>query len=429
MEGVSVIHNKEAKQSVLACILKDSSTCDYIFRTIKPQYFYIDLHKTIYNTIQELTNKDIPVDLVSLCEELINSDKLDDIGGSYYLTQLIEMLPTSLNYKNYCKIVKDTYIKRTVNGIALEYGNFDTNKYMGVEALEIVAGLTSRLTMLNEEAQDEETVDYESELLDFIEKRMVEGNAYSGIETGFSKLDKYIGGLEDGSLNIIGARPSVGKSAIAMCMVNNMINRGEKVVLFSLEMTIKELLMRLVSIRKRINGMKIRNASSLSESEYKSLVSCTSELRNKFIHKFDNIIEIDHMCNKIDNLVKDYGIRVVFIDYLQLIRNRSCKSNRNEYIGDICRKLKYSAMKHKICIVLLSQLSRDVEKREDKRPRQSDLRDSGEIEQTASTVMFLHRDTMSDDDSAEMILAKNRNGEVGMIPMVFNKCYTEFMEV
>lgn len=437
MTEMTKIFSLEAEQSVLGSILIDPSCFDEVVGIVKPIDFYRRAHQVIFSTMKDMVEEGCPLDLVTLTERLQSARKLDEVGGVTYLTELAESVPTTSNVDYYARIVRDKSIYRHLKQVGSKISNLSDQK---------VEDAIGKAESLIEEISDhylsgtKDTIkDIDTLMLMATERlgeRIDNKGSIQGLATGFYDLDQTLSGLHKGDLIVVAARPSMGKTAFALNISSNVINNDKTVILFSLEMSSSQLIDRLICSIGNIDSHLYRSGE-LTDSDYDKYSQTLSSLSGKklFIDDKPNLTvgEIKSKCRKIK---RNYGLDLVIIDYLQQIQSESDKNiyNRNEEIGQITRSLKIMARELNIPVVVLSQLSRAVEQRQDKRPMLSDLRDSGTIEQDADVVAFLYRDDYYNEETekkniAEVIIGKQRNGPVGKVELLFLKEYSKFVSL
>ncbi len=425
--------NLQAEQSVLGSMLLDKSAIVKAIEILHPDSFYRDAHKYIYEAILELFDKGEPVDLVTVTESLRKADKLDSAGGSVYITDLLNSVPTAANVEYYAKIVEEkATLRRLINA-----GTFMVSEaYEEPENVEQILDRAERsifdiaLKRTREGFHKLEQV--LTNVLDKIDRLYGKQQHITGIPTGYTDLDNLTAGFQSADLIIVAARPSVGKTAFALNMAQNMAIKFKiPVAVFSLEMSKDQLAQRMLCSEAEIDAIRLKTAS-LPDTGWKKLTRALSKLSEAPIYIDDSAaitaMEIRAKCRR---LKIEKGLGLVIIDYLQLMSGRGRVENRVQEISEIARSLKTLARELDIPVIALSQLSRAVEQRTDRIPRLSDLRESGEIEQTADLVMFIHRDDYYNPQSergnvAEIIIAKQRNGPVGTIELVFRKDIAKF---
>lgn len=424
--------NTEAEQSVLGSMLLDREVIPVVMEHLKSEDFYREDHKEIFDAIQELSEKGEPVDLITVADKLKSRGTLEATGGLAYLSNIASMVPTTANIKYYVEIVQEKSILRKLISTSSEIIN------MSYEAREEVAVILDRAEQGIFGILQNRTMkgfthikDVLVETFNRLEELYGRDNEITGVPTGFSELDRITAGLQNSDFILIAARPSVGKTAFALNIAQYVGIRARiPVAVFNLEMSKEQLVNRILCSEAMVDSHKLRTGR-LSEEDWQKIGQTLGPLSEAPIYIDDtagsSIMDIRSKARRL-KLEKKMGL--VIIDYLQLIQGRN-KENRQQEISDISRQLKILAKELNIPVVALSQLSRSVESRSDKRPILSDLRDSGAIEQDADIVMFLYRDDYYNEDTEkkniiEVNIAKHRNGSTGTFELVWIPQYTKF---
>lgn len=428
------LYSIQAEQGLLGGLLLDPDKIKDI--NLQPEQMYRPQHVHIFRTMLEIDSGNEPVDLITMTARLAEKGLIEDVGGIGYLAQLSETTPSTSNIKYYEKIVwskwRDREVVRNTEALrqAVHSGN-DTE-------LAIQTQMAALMNLSREDKNSDGRI--ENGLMKVFESLESPVKGLVGMDTGFAELNRMTAGLQEEDLVIVAARPSVGKTAFSLNVANNVAGEDEEgdiAVIFSLEMGEEQLLKRMLSINGNIDGSRMRTAE-LTNEEWERLPQAMAALNNKNIRIFDDSgITVNFIWSKLKRLRDDNpGRRImVIIDYLQLIQgNPVHKGNRTQEIGEISRTLKTMARDLKVCVVALSQLSRGVEQRQDKRPMMSDLRESGQIEQDADVIAFLYREDYYDKETdnkntIEIILAKQRNGPVGVVELAFIKEYGKFVNL
>lgn len=429
-------HNHEAEKAVLGAILIEPSVLITVNEHLKPEDFYRQAHQRLFQVMNELSERGEPIDLVTLTAELNDRKLLDEIGGVLYLNELATSVPTAANVEYYAKIVEEKALLRRLIRTATYIA---TQGYNGNdEVSEILNEAESRILEISQrQIRGDGFVAIKDVLLETyeqIETIHMNKSGISGIPTGFVDLDRMTSGLKGSDLIILAARPSMGKTAFALNVAQNVaIRAGKTVAVFSLEMSAAQLAMRMIASEGNIDAQAFRTGD-LKEEDWEKLTMAMSTLSEApiFIDDTPGVTVYDIRA-KLRRLQVEHGLGLVVIDYLQLISGRGGESRQQE-ISEISRSLKLMAREFNVPIIALSQLSRAVEQRQDKRPMLSDLRESGSIEQDADMVAFLYRDDYYNEDSekkniAELIIGKQRNGPVGKIELLFLKNYNKFLSL
>ena len=422
-----------AEQSVIGSMLLDKNAVVRAVEVLHSDSFYRDAHRYIYETILELFDRGEPVDLVTVTDALRKSGKLDAVGGSIYVADLLNSVPTSANVEYYAKIVEE---KATLRRLIEAGTQIVSNAFEQGDDVDQILDRAEKsifdiaLKRVREGFHRIDTVI--KGVLDKIDSLYDKKEAITGIPTGFPDLDKLTAGFQNADLVIVAARPAVGKTALSLNIAQNIaIKYKIPVAIFSLEMSKDQLAQRMLCSEAEIDGQRLKTAS-LSDTGWKKLTRALGKLSEAPIFIDDSAsITATEIRAKARRLKIEKGLGLVIVDYMQLMRGRLRVENRVQEMSEIARSLKTLARELDIPVVALSQLSRAVEQRPDRIPRLSDLRDSGEIEQTADVVIFIHRESYYNPQSdrgniAEIIIAKQRNGPVGTIELVFRKEIAKF---
>ena len=435
----SVPNSKEAEQAVLSAMFLSKNAQDIAFEMIDENAFYYDNNKKIFITLKSLYDSNIPIDMTTITNELRNKGYLEEIGGVIYLTEVLNTESTAANINYYLKIVSDDLLLRKLIEVSNEVNQmgYDTDKDVSEtldEAERKILGIVKdrRAT----EFQNIKDVVYrvQKNLQTLAETK----GDITGIATGWTDFDKMTSGLHENQFIIIAARPAMGKTAFALNLATNAATLSNKTVaVFNLEMGAEQLANRMLSSLGQIEGYKFMSGK-LNNNDYVKFNEALSQLEDTKIYMDDTpgitIGEIRSKCRRLKT--SSSGLDLVIIDYLQLISGgKNYGANRQQEVSDISRSLKMLAMELEIPVIALSQLSRSVEAREDKRPLMSDLRESGSIEQDADIVAFLYRDdyynkaarTDNNTSISELIVGKHRNGTTGTINLLFKRDTSTFL--
>lgn len=412
------IYNFNAEANVIGAILMESDSICEVIDILNPEDFYNLKHKIIYKKLKEMHEDRLPVDIVTLAEKL--GDSLKDAGGISYLSDILGSNVTTANIRKYGEIVKEKANNRELLKI---FNNSVEKLQKGKESFEDLISYAQNSLLAIKSAEAKEDGSMDKILYDFmntLQFRYEKGGDVQGIKSGYKTLDRMLGGFLKEDLIILAARPSMGKTAMALNLLLNMAFKGQaKTAFFNLEMGTKQVMDRVIAFHTKIPLEKIKNAS-LTENQWCEVSNAASKLSGSSIKIYDKIFTLNGIGAECRKLKIKEGLDIVIIDYLQLIESGERTENRTQDISKITRRLKLMAKALDINIVVLSQLSRAPETRGDHRPMLSDLRESGSIEQDSDVVMFLYRDEYYHKDSEskgimECIVAKNRNGEVGTI--------------
>ena len=431
-------HSIEAEQSVLGSMLIDPESWDKVAELVTDTDFYNRSHQIIFRAIIRLLNNSNPVDLITVSEELEKHDELEDAGGFAYLGELAKNTPSSANVVSYAQIISERAITRELIGVAHEIAEVGYNPE-GRDSADIldlaeskVFEIAERRTGENEGPRDVESV--LGKTIDRLEVLVKTNKEVTGVTTGFTDLDKKTSGLQPSDLIIVAARPSMGKTTFAMNLVENAMMSEEKPVLvFSLEMPSEQIMMRMLASLSRVDQTKIRTAQ-LDDEDWARISNTMAMLKDKdslFVDVSSGLTPMD-VRSRARKLARERGgISLIMVDYLQLMRVPSLSDNRTLEIAEISRSLKALAKELEVPVVALSQLNRSLEQRADKRPVNSDLRESGSIEQDADLIMFIYRDEVYHENSedkgvAEIIIGKQRNGPIGTSRLTFQGQFSRF---
>lgn len=433
-------HDLAAEQSVLGSVFISPDSLISLADELVPDDFYKPANKIVFKTMLSLLEKGEPIDATTMGSALANQGDISKIGGITYIVELVNSTPTSKNVEYYAKIVKE---KATLRKMIADLSDSLSNVYQGDVSIDDIIAKIEK-SMLDISNQNTGTgfrnvADILDTHMQMVETRSQTDGVVTGLSTGFVGLDKITTGLHEGNLIILAARPAMGKTALALNIAKHVATIERKpAVIFSLEMGAEELIERMVASEGMIPGYHLKTGN-LSTDEWKRLVHAQSNLYDVPIFVDDTAgIRISEIRSKARKLSQEMGgLGIIIIDYLQLITG-SKRENRQQIVSEISRELKILAKDLKVPVIALSQLSRSVEQRQDKRPMLSDLRESGSIEQDADIVAFLYRDAyyqkeQGDSQEAnnvtELILEKNRHGSLGTVKLYFHKEYTKFSSV
>lgn len=431
----------EAEQSVIGSIIIDPQCLNIAQTMLKPEYFYIEQHQRIYETLTKMYEANVSIDFITLLEQLKSQGIYDDAGGKSYLTQLVQSVPTTANIENYIAIVKDRHFARSLmkaaQGIIKEVNENAMDASLLLDSAEqkiydIRQGRdTSDLVHLKNVIRDE-TYDRLTKVADPATR-----DDYIGIPCGIGELDQTLTGLNKSDLIILGARPGMGKTSFALNIARNVaVNSRKTVCFFSLEMSRDQLAQRLLSNEAAIESGHLRDSSLMTDGEWARLAQAAEQLSNADIYVDQTpSITVPEMKAKLRRMKK---VDLVIIDYLGLMTSPKAKEGRVQEVSDITRNLKIMAKELMVPVIACAQLSRGTEvKGKSHKPQLSDLRDSGSIEQDADIVLFLYREkyydaentdpeNVADPNQAECIVAKNRHGECKTIPLHWDGQFTRF---
>ena len=425
----------EAEESILSAVLIDNNTLIDILEILSADDFYKTAHKLIFAAIEALYAKNEPVDLVTLTNLLRENDQLEKIGGAAYLARLVDVIPMAVNAHHYARIIRDKALLRRL----IEQSNNITNRCFEDRGdVDSVLELAQSAIFALAEGKNSQAFAPISKIIetniDQLEERQGNRALVTGITTGFSKLDNLTSGLQNSDLIILAARPAMGKTAFALNMARNAaIEGGVPVAVFSLEMSKEQLSMRMLCAEARVDSSRIRSGF-LNQDDWNRITDAAGRLTDAPIYIDDAPdITTTSIRTKSMRMKMDKGLGMIIIDYLQLMRGSINTERRDLEISEISRSLKILAKELNIPVIALSQLNRKLEERSDKRPQLSDLRESGALEQDADLVAFIYRDEVYNRDennpnrgTAEIILAKQRNGPTGVATLAFLGAYTRF---
>jgi replicative DNA helicase len=430
--------NLEAEQAVIGAVLLQSEALITAMERLRSEDFYSVPHQYIYEAMVDLGESGQPVDLITLTAHLQDKQLIEEIGGVSYLARLAGAVPTAANVDYYAQIVEEKsmlrrLIRTATNIVSDGYANSD-------EVSILLSDAERKILEISNRRSSSGFVSIRDVLMEVFEKvetlYNTKGQGTTGIPSGFVDLDKMTAGFQRNDLIIIAARPSVGKTAFALNIAQNVgVRARETVAIFSLEMSAAQLVQRMVCAESNVDATRMRTGQ-LEGDDWEKLTMAIGALSEDQIYIDDTpgitVADIRAKCRR---LKKENNLGMILIDYLQLIQGRGkAGENRQQEVSEISRTLKQIARELEVPVIALSQLSRGVEQRQDKRPMMSDLRESGSIEQDADIVGFLYRDDYYDKESEkkniiEIILAKQRNGPVGTVELVFLKNFNKFVSL
>ncbi|HFH8712185.1 TPA: replicative DNA helicase [Streptococcus agalactiae] len=440
MDELKVLpHDIQAEQSVLGSIFIKPEKMIEVAEYLKPNDFYRPAHKILFKAMVSLADRGEAIDIVTIKSTLESTDELGMVGGISYIAEIVNAVPTSSHAEHYAKIVaKKAQLWSIIDNLSDSIGNaYDED--MDID--EIIAKAERSLIEVSQASNKSSFRPIHDVLLENhskIEERSNNTSQITGIETGFYDFDKLITGLHEDQLIVLAARPAMGKTALALNIAQNVATKSNKAVaVFSLEMGAESLVERMLSAEGTIINHHIRTGN-LTVNEWQRLIYAQGQLAEAPIFIDDTAgVKITDIRARARRLSQETdGLGLIVIDYLQLIQG-SRSDNRQQEVSEISRQLKIIAKELKVPVIALSQLSRGVEQRNDKRPIMSDLRESGSIEQDADIVAFLYRDAYYQDkkegqpenDITELIIRKNRHGNLGTVKLYFHKEYTKFSSV
>ena len=440
MSVKKIPYDEVAEQSVLGSMMLSSNAVEKACEKLYPESFYIEKHKIIFKALVELYNKKMPLDMTTITSELTNANKINEIGGVEYITDLLTMVPSAANIDYYIQIVEDNYLLRSVINTSADISTL-AYEHDG-EVADILDQVENKIVSIIGKRRSSEFREIGEVLNSFqsnLEKLAETKGEVTGIPTGYTDFDRLTSGLHENQFIILAARPAVGKTAFALNIAAHVATHTDKsVALFELEMNAEQLASRMVASLGQIDGKKLMSGNLLND-DWRRVTEAKSQLAGAklFISEDVGVTvgDIKSQCRRL--ATSEAGLDLVIIDHLQLLNmGGNYGNNRQAEMTDISRNLKKMAMELKVPVIALSQLSRGVESREDKRPKMSDLRESGAIEQDADIVMFLYRDDYNktsdtieapDPSLVELIVSKHRNGPTGKIDLLFKKSTSTFL--
>jgi len=431
-------NNIDSERALLGSIMLRPEAIHEIMDIIKADAFYAEKHRIIFQSMGELFQKNEPIDLLTISARLTEKNQLDQTGGTNYLTELVNLVPSSANAEHYAEIVQKKYVMRQL---------IEASEHISMLGYEEAEDLSTLLDMAEKKIYEVtqgktsnkfvEIKDILAEAWERLDKLHKSKDELRGIPTGFRDLDAKLSGLQKSDLIILAARPSMGKTSLALDIARQAaIKHNIPVAIFSLEMSNQQLVDRMMAAEARVDAWKLRTGGLKLDSEFEKIRDSLDVLSKAPIFVDDqpanNILKMRGVVRRLKN---EKGIGLVVVDYLQLMAPVQSKNNDNvvQQITEISRSLKHLAREFDVPVLALSQLSRAVEQRGG-RPRLSDLRDSGSIEQDADVVMFIHREDKYKDESektniAEILIEKHRNGPTGSIQLYFDQSKSSFMDI
>jgi replicative DNA helicase len=429
-------HDIEAEKAVLSAILLDNDAIHSVVTEIREEDFYHPAHQMLFRSMVRLRDDNQPVDLTTLAAYLKGESLLDSVGGPVALAEIADYVATPAHIIHYAKIVRDRAVKRSIISTASEIVALGYEP--GEPADTLLDEAESKIFALSTAKANTSLSPISVEMHDavnHIDMLMNRSGELTGLSSGYAKLDEMTGGLQPGDLFILAARPSMGKTALALNLARNAaVDYGKKVAIFSLEMTTRSLVMRLLSTEAQVDFGLFRSGL-ISTDAHSRLMAAAGRLAEAGIWIDDtgasSILEIRAKCRRLDS---QHGLDLVVVDYLQLARGDRNVQHREQEISEISRGLKGLAKELDIPVIALSQLNRGPETRkEDKRPMLADLRESGAIEQDADLIAFIYRDIVYNKETefenlAELIIAKQRNGPTGTVKLEFEGRYAQFRD-
>lgn len=425
----SLPHSLEAEQAVLGGLMIDNERFDAVAEIVSERDFFQQSHRGIYACMTRLAEQGQPLDIVTLSEKLQDLNELDAIGGHAYLADLADNTPSAANITAYAHIVRERSTLRQLISAAAEISRSSFNP-AGLEAGELLQLAESKVARIAEDRPKtggfQEVNDLLKGAVHKIDELFTSGSDITGLATGFTDLDKKTSGWQSADLIILAARPSMGKTALAMNFVEHAaLHQDKPVLVFSMEMPAESLIIRMLAAVGRIDQGRMRNGK-LTQEDWPKLQSAAARLKDRPLFIDDTpALTPQEMRARVKRIAREHGEpALIMLDYLQLMQTVGGGENRTLEISEISRSLKAIAKEYRCPIIALSQLSRAVEQRPNKRPMNSDLRESGAIEQDADLIIFIYRDEYYNEESqdkgtAEIIIGKHRNGETGVCRLAF----------
>ncbi|MFH1759304.1 MAG: replicative DNA helicase [Patescibacteria group bacterium] len=431
--------NIEAEESVLGSLMIDKDALIKVADVLLPDDFYKPAHARIYEVALKLYEKHQPVDILSVTNKLKEANILNDIGGSNYLTELMERVPTASHVEYYAKLVKEKKILRDLISASAEITETAFKPTDDVE--DVLDAIEKKIFAISQHSSSDRFINIKDELRSAYERiealHRGEGKL-RGVSTGFNGLDNYLSGLQNSDLIVMGARPSLGKTAFALDIARNIaVNEQKPVGIFSLEMSKEQVIDRLIAAESKVPLWKLRTGRLSDDTEFEMIQAGLDSLSKAPIFIDDtpspNILQMRSMARRLQT---EHGLSLIVVDYLQLIQPRTHSESMVQQVTEISRGLKGLARELNVPVLALSQLSRLVDHRETKIPRLSDLRDSGSIEQDSDVVLFIYRKdrdkvnpSPEEQNTAEIIIAKHRNGPLGTVKLKFDQEKVSFMNI
>ena len=431
--------NIEAEQSVLGALMLDKNAIINVADILLPGDFYKPAHTKIYEEILKLYEKREPIDILSVTTKLKNENVLKEVGGSAYLSSLIESVPTAAHVEHYAKIVKE---KRVLRDLIRTSAEITENAMEATDDIEtILDAIEQKVFAISQRSFSQKFIKLKDELqgaYERIEKlHRGEGNL-RGVPSGFAEIDNMLSGFQKSDLVILGARPSLGKTSLALDIARHVgLNEKQPIGIFSLEMSKEQIVDRLISSAAQIPLWELRTGRLKNDEDFELIQHALDQLSQAPIFIDDTpsptILQMRSMARRLQS---EHGLSLIIIDYLQLIQPKNNVESMVQQVTEFSRGLKSMARELNVPVLALSQLSREVDKREVKRPRLSDLRESGAIEQDADVVLFIYRKdndrinpTSEDQNTAEIIIAKHRNGPTGTVKLKFDPEKASFRSI
>ena len=427
-------HSVESEESVLGSILLSSDSANEVMDKLDADDFYVPAHQAIFRAITSLYNANRPIDAITVTEELRRVSEMEKAGGVSYVTRLLDIVPSAANIEYYAGVVEEHSQRRHL----LKAGSVlhDLSFKLDEEIAQVLDRAEQTvLSVAGRKVGDgmHQLGGLFNPILEELEMLESAGSEVTGLSTGFRDLDRKLTGLHPANLVIIAARPAMGKSALTANIAMNVAMEGKAVAMFSLEMAKEEVAQRMLCSLARIDSMKLRTGK-IGDAAWPRLTDAAGRLYDAPIFVDDSpVVTVTDIRAKCRRLKRQHGLALIVVDYMQLMQG-SNRENRQQEIAEISRSLKNLARELEAPIIAVSQLNRNLESREDKRPRLGDLRESGSLEQDADVVIFIYRDEYYDEQSekrgiAEVAVAKHRAGSTGIVEMTFMPEFTRFSDL
>ncbi|OGY63725.1 MAG: replicative DNA helicase [Candidatus Harrisonbacteria bacterium RIFCSPLOWO2_02_FULL_41_11] len=431
--------NIDAEQSVLGALMLDKNAVINVADILAPEDFYKPAHEKIYNTILDLYGKREPIDILTVTEKLRVENVLREIGGSAYLSKLMEMVPTAAHIEHYAKIVRGKKVLRDLIKTSAEITENAIDETEDIETL--LDSIEQKIFAISQHSFSQKFIKLSEELkgaYERIEKLHREEGGLRGVPTGFQQLDDKLSGLQKSDMIVLGARPSLGKTSLALDIARHVgIKLKRPVGIFSLEMSREQIVDRIIAAEAQISLWELRSGRLKDDESFELIQHALNELTHATLYIDDTpsptIMQMRSMARR---LQAEHGLDLIIVDYIQLIQPKNNIASLVQQVTEFSRGLKSMARELNVPVLALSQLSREVDKRENRRPRLSDLRESGAIEQDADVVMFIYRKdkdrlnpTSEEQNTAEIIIEKHRNGPTGTALLKFDEKKSSFLNI
>jgi replicative DNA helicase len=424
--------NVEAERSILGAILLDNAVCNQAIELLRRDDFFLDSHRRIFDKMVSLTERLMPIDLITLSDELRRAGEFEQIGGATYIASLIDGVPRTDTIEPYAKLVKQKSMLRKLISASQQIVSL---AFEEEDDADVIIDKAEHLIFQIAEDRIRQGFQYIGDVahrrLEQIEQMAGRPEMITGVPTGFTDFDRMTSGLQRQELVVIAARPSMGKTALALNMAQYAAKNGNVVGIFSLEMSAEQLVSRLLCSEARVDAHRLRTGY-LNREEWARLADALRRLCETKVYIDDSAaVSVMEMRAKCRRLKAEHGLDLLIIDYLQLMAGRGRMESRQQEVSQISRDLKGLAKELDVPVVALSQLSRAPEQRSEHKPQLSDLRESGAIEQDSDLVCFIYREevynpTDENQGTAELIIGKQRNGPTGVVPLAFLKEFTRF---